>query len=132
MDTPIETHGTVPSLRGLTCGGLFSQGAILGNVLIQDHILFIKASDVWHRLVIDNGVVFWRQQTVEPASWSIPEEGFHYPVRDVGSARGLLGLQFELLTQTRERSTTSVAFRFTNGRCIRFSECDDKTTLQIV
>ena len=131
MVTLVETHGTVPNLRGLRCDGLLSQGAILGDDLIQDHILFISTGEVWHRLVIDNGVVFWREQSEEPASWSVPEEGLHYPVRDVGSVEGLLGLQFESLTQTRDGSTVTVAVHFIDGRCLRFSERDDRTTLEI-
>ena len=100
MTTTVEMHGEIPNIVGHKCEGLQSQGLIHGHESIQDSVLFIKANGVWHRLVIDYGVVFWRRQDDEPHSWSTPAEGFHFPVRDVVQTAGLLGLRFESISQT--------------------------------
>ena len=131
MTATVEVHGEIPNIVGAKCEGVLSQGLIYGIEVVQDSVLFIKANDAWHRLAIDNGVVFWRQQDDEPRSWSIPADGFHFPVRDVAVVAGMQGLRFESLSQAQSGSTTFVELTFSAGRVIRFSERGGQTTLEL-
>ncbi len=87
-----DVYGEAPLLEGAACTGLLVQSFILGGELVSPaNVTFIGANDIWHRLVLDAGTIHWRLEPGTPVSSAVVEQGWEYPLTNVGSAAGLIG-----------------------------------------
>lgn len=112
-----EVDGEPPELHGLNCEGFVCEQFWCGGELLETAIVsYLQFGGVWHRLVIDCGIVYWRTQKEAPAAWAVPEEGFDYPHGDVGRKAGVMGARLARYTMEWTDAGAVVTFRFESGR----------------
>lgn len=83
-------HDRLPDVEGQVCEALLLQAHYYrGQLVSGSNVLFLRLQgDVWHRVFIDAGVVFW--QTVDGLD-SPDQDRHHYTLTDLGAAHGLVG-----------------------------------------
>jgi hypothetical protein len=82
MSAHPEVHGQPPALAGAVCEELRCQQYWHRGELVDEfNVIYLLACDVWHRLVLDCGVIFWRVSTDAPAPFDSPETGDSSPDR---------------------------------------------------
>ncbi len=125
--------GHPPELAGLVCEALICQGFVSDDeVVTTAGVVFLRFRDVWHRLNIDAGVIFWKVQDQTPEPWNVMEEGWAYPHVDVGAAAGVIGLRLDHYEMTATDRGARVAFSFDHGREVIIDNVDDRSDYQIV
>jgi hypothetical protein len=92
---PLGIVGRPPELKGRRCDALICQGFVDEGVAVATAgVVHIRCDGIWHRLTIDCGVLIWRRSAEFSASWEVPEEGWEYPLTDVGAMIGVIGRYF--------------------------------------
>ena len=121
-----DITGEPPRLSGHTCAALICEQFWHQDELVSiANVIYIQADETWHRLVLDAGVIHWRNQSASPEPWEAPEKGWSYPHFDLAQHEGLLGLRFIGYTMNASASGCSVEFSFANGRRLVFEETQD-------
>ena len=125
----VELNGEPPDLGGQTCQAfLCEQYWFEGKLEATANVTFLRFDGRWHRLYFDCGIVFWRRQDDEPASWASPAEGFACPLIDVGREAGVVG---SCLAEYRMEPTAGgsrVTFAFDGGRVVVLDNHGDRTS----
>ena len=119
-------------MRGCVCQHLICEGYVCGSDPVTDaNVVFICVADEWCRFSIDCGVVFWRQQQDAPAPWSVPEEQWTYPHRNVGREFRLEGNVLVGVEIGRNQGQTHIALQFVDGRTFRLIESHDRSRFAV-
>ena len=110
-------YGQVPHVSGVPLAGLVCEDFVLNGVRQSTaNVVFVKLRERWHRFAVDPPTVHWRVQHEPPTPWSVAEENWDYPHRDVGTEFGLLGLRILEIEMMQIGETTRVCLRFEDGR----------------
>ncbi len=128
-----DITGEPPLLRGKTCSGLvceqfWNHGALCSVA----SAIYIKADEEWHRLVLDAGVIHWREQRTSPEPWEVAEEGWAYPHIDLANQEDLTGLTFTDYVMRASESGCSVELLFSDCRRLIFQETRDVVTWAVI
>ena len=125
--------GQPPKLAGAVCEGLLCEGfSADGDLLASANVVYLRFRGVWHRLCIDGGVIFWKEQDHEPASWSVRDKGWEYPHVDVGTSAGIVGQRLAHYEMTTNESTVQVNFLFDQGSKVIIENTNDRSDYRIV
>ena len=128
----MEIMGHPPELTSLLCQGFICEGfAYQDKPVANANVVHLRFADTWHKLVIDCGVVIWRQSSKAPEPWSIEEKGWRYPHVNVGEMAGVIGHHLEHYRTESTSSGAMVTFCFDNGRTIIINNEDDRSTFAI-
>ena len=126
----MELIGQAPELAGLLCEAFICEGFVSeGRLLANANVVYLRFEGVWHKLVIDCGVIFWRPLPAEPSPWTM--EGWEYPHIDVGSVADVVGQRLRGYTMETVPAGASVTFQFENGRTITIDNDNDASSFQI-
>ena len=116
MPNPSTVIGQPPDLAGLICEGLLCEGFVMGGELLASaNVVFLRFEDIWHRLCIDCGVIFWKVQERTPEPWAVEGEGWTYPHVNVGSFAGVVGHRLDHYTMRTTADGGQVVFVFDGG-----------------
>jgi hypothetical protein len=127
-----EIVGRPPALAGLACAGFVCQGFVNKGEPVQNAgTVYLRFSETWYRLIIDCGVIIWRDQTEAPEPWSVESEGWDYPHVDVGAAAGIVGERLQDYQMTTGAGRGCVTFKFANGRSVFIENNNDVSTYRI-
>lgn len=128
----VEIVGHPPELAGLLCDALICEGYFYkGELIANANVVYLCFEDTWHKLVIDCGVIFWRQQVKLPKPWAVENEGFEYPHVDVGADAGVIGHRLESYEMATSTNGGHVTFLFDQGRIITIDNENDHSTFRI-
>lgn len=128
-----QVIGQPPALAGEVCEGLLCQGVSAdGDLLASANVVYLRFRGIWHRLCIDGGVIFWKEQDHEPAPWGVPDEGWQYPHVDVGFSTGIIGRRLDHYEMIAKESTVQVNFVFDQGRKVIIENTNDRSDYRIV
>jgi len=128
----MEIVGSPPELAGLQCEALICEAFIhKGGLRATANTVHLCFAGIWYRLIIDCGVIFWRQSMGAPKPWAIDDLGFQYPHADVGKVAGVIGRRLRHYRMDSTLSGVAVTFSFDNGREIVIDNADDQTTFRI-
>lgn len=109
------------------CEGFVSKGQLLANA----NVVYLCFDGVWHKLVIDCGVIFWRPIPDAPNPWTIESEGSEYPHVDVGAIAGVVGHRLGEYRMETIPAGGSVTFYFENDRTITIDNENDASSFRI-
>ena len=122
----IPVHGSAPHLVGHTLEDVRQGSFAEDGVPIQGACwLYLKSQGAWFRLVLDWGTVHWYSEELEPKTWSIPNKGWTYPVRELEGARAFIGSLVSSLVYTGGGDTARVTICFENGKNLIFTGTGD-------
>ena len=128
-----DITGAPPILSGRTCNGLIcEQFWDHGALHSAASVIYVKADEIWHRLVLDAGIIHWREQSVSPEPWEVAEEGWAYPHLDLANQEELIGLEFTGYVMRASESGCSVEFEFSDSRRLIFQEARDVVTWAVI
>jgi hypothetical protein len=127
-----EIVGLAPELARLLCQAAICQGFVYRGELVQNAgVVHLCFDGIWHRLIIDCGVIIWRESKGPPAPANIASEGFEYPLVDAGALAGIIGHRLDGYTMATTGAGGRVVFRFDNGRTITINNENDLTAFHI-
>jgi len=66
-----DAETTIHELAGAECDGLIGLGRTRGEL----ELLFLRAGGIWHRLFLDEGVLFWGPWAPEDEHSEMPQFG---------------------------------------------------------
>ena len=128
----MEIIGQPPEFAGLRCDAFICEGFAHNGMLIANaNVVHVCFAGVWHRLVLDCGVIFWQQSEVQPNPWSIASEGFEYPHVDVGAISGVTGLRLRDYRMETTAAGGKVVFLFESGRTITIIDENDQSNFRV-
>ena len=131
----MEIVGRVPKLTGLLCEAFICQGYVYrGQPIGNANVVYVCFGGVWHKLVIDCGVIIWRRWEGLPNPWSDASEDWECPHVDVGAEAGVVGHYLEdlrMLATADVAARSHVMFLFDNGRRITINNENDRSAFQI-
>jgi hypothetical protein len=128
----MEMVGRAPELAGLVCEAFICEGfAHNGKLVANANTVHLCFAGVWHRLVIDCGVIIWRPSVGHPKPSMIASEGWEYPHVDVGAIAGVVGVRLEDYRMATTDVGGQVMFLFENGRTISIKDENDLSAFQI-
>jgi hypothetical protein len=128
----MEIVGRAPELAGLLCEAVICQGfANKGKLVANASVVHLCFAGVWHRLILDCGVIIWRPSAAQPEPSVIDSEGWEYPLFDVGSIAGVIGHLLEDYRMATTAAGCQVMFLFDNGRKITINNENDLSAFQI-
>jgi hypothetical protein len=129
----VPVHGNSPKLIGHVLEGARLQGFVCDGVPVPGAaVIYLMVAGVWHRLAMDHGTVHWHQEDKEPKTWSIAEEAWEYPVRELPGAQDLLGVTISSFVISGDGDVASVEVSFENGRSLLFSGKGDENAAHAV
>jgi hypothetical protein len=128
----MEIVGPPPELAGLECQALICEGFVCkGEPVTTASVVHLCFAGSWHKLIIDCGVIIWRQSASMPVPWAVESEGWEYPHVDVGGTAGVIGHRLQHYEMTTISDGGQVAFLFGNGRTIFIDNENDRSTFRI-
>jgi hypothetical protein len=128
----MEIVGRAPELAGLLCEAFICEGfAHNGKLVANANVVRVCFAGVWHKLIIDCGVIIWRPSEGQPNPWSVASEGWEYPHVDVGAIAGIVGHRLEDYRMATTATGSQVVFLFDNGRTITINNENDLSAFQI-
>jgi hypothetical protein len=92
------------------------------------HVCFAGA---WHKLILDCGVIIWRQAKSQPNPWSVASEGWEYPHVDVGAMAGVIGVRLKDYRMETMAVGSKVVFLFESDRTITIIDENDRSNFRI-
>ncbi|HEX4506987.1 MAG TPA: hypothetical protein VH722_14755 [Alphaproteobacteria bacterium] len=124
--------GEVPDILGKPCEGLICEAFDYNGTRVDDaNVVHLRFSGIWHRLIIDSGVIFWRISEKTPAPWQVEAEGWSYPHTDIGVAFGLVGQRLAKLDMNTSNLAGEVRFVFEDGRALIIEGQEDGSNYRI-
>ena len=128
----MEIVGRAPELAGLLCEALICEGFAHNSELVANaNVVHLCFAGVWHKLVIDCGVIIWRPSVGQPNPSMVASEGWEYPHVDVGAIAGVIGHRLEDYRMATTAAGSQVMFLFDNGRTITIKNENDLSAFQI-
>jgi hypothetical protein len=128
----MELIGQAPELTGLLCEAFICEGCVCKGKLVADaNVVYLRFASVWHRLVIDCGVIFWRPFSGQPSPSTIESEGWEYPQIDVGAIAGVVGHRLNEYRMETIVAGGKVIFYFENGRTITIDNENDASHFRV-
>jgi hypothetical protein len=128
----LEIIGQPPVLAGLRCDAFVCEGFAHNGALIANaNVVHVCFAGVWHKLVLDCGVIFWRQSEGQPNPWSVTSEGWEYPHVDVGAISGVIGLRLRDYRMETTAAGGKVVFLFESGRTITINDENDQANFRV-
>ncbi|MCK1642049.1 hypothetical protein IVA95_31985 [Bradyrhizobium sp. 157] len=129
----MEIVGHPPKLAGLLCDALICEAFVRnGELLANANVVHLCFEGVWYRLVLDCGVMIWRQSIESPKPWAIEELGWQYPHVNVGEMAGVIGRRLEYYRMdSLPPSGADVMFSFDNGCTVVINNAEDRSTFRI-
>ena len=126
IQTNLEINGNQPNIEGDKLEGLVCQEMLYqGEIHERAHGVFIKCSNIWHRLYFDCGIIFWRTCTEAPKNLEIPETDCYFRNVFVGKDLGLNGLTIQSIACEIVEESTEVTFKFNSDRQITLFDFND-------
>ena len=90
---PLDINGDPPALTGLPCDELFIQQSwYRGELVAPASVVYLRFAGERHRLYFDAGIVFWRPHDQAPEAVPPTEEGYAWPLVDLGRQFGFRGV----------------------------------------
>ena len=129
-DSKLDIVGIPPQIIGKRCQALLCQQYWYRGKFTEAALnIFLRFDNEWHRLFLYFDTIFWRPQEEEPQSWDIPEEGFEYPIVNLGKFLQVEGTTLsDLISESTEAAIGArVTFSFDNGCVVIFENKDDRT-----
>jgi hypothetical protein len=127
----MEIIGRAPELVGHLCESFICEGFVnRGKLVANANVVLLCFAGVWHRLIIDCGVIIWRQSVGQPKPSMIASEGWDYPHVDVGAIAGVIGQRLKDYRMATNATGGQVIFLFDNGRTITINNENDLSTFQ--
>jgi hypothetical protein len=124
----LEVHGEWPRLRGQVCDALIAdQYWHEGKLCEPANVVWLQVGPIWHRLVIDCGVVFWRRSDAGPAPYEMPELGAEVRLKDIGHETGLIGGLIDDVVGIAIPGGAEVRIALRSGPTLTFRNLDDHT-----
>jgi hypothetical protein len=115
-------------LAGLRCDAFVCEGFAQNGALIANaNVVHVCFAGVWHKLVLDCGVIIWRQSEGRPNPWNVASEGWESPHVDVGAISGVIGLLLEEYQMEITAAGGKVVFLFEGGRKITIIDENDRS-----
>lgn len=128
-----DITGEPPQLGGCICNALIcEQFWYRGELVSVANVIYIQADRSWYRLVLDAGVIHWRNQAESPKPWEVPEEGYDYPHFDLARQEGLIGVPIASYAMHASATGCSVDFLFTDGRRAIFEDVWDSVRYVVI
>jgi hypothetical protein len=111
-------HDRIPDLEGQVCTGLLAQEYwYRGELVDEATVLFLRLDEpVWHRLVIDAGVVFWK--TVEMPDRPPDYEDHSCRHVDIAGQHGLAGRRLSAIETIDLPGGGALRLRFEGGTSV--------------
>ncbi|MDH5668532.1 MAG: hypothetical protein OEY86_11020 [Nitrospira sp.] len=126
-----EIHGQWPSVDGETLKALLCQEYHYGGVLAEPaNVIYFRVGSVWHRLILDSGVIFWHVAKSGPESFVAHEIKAEYKIIDLGRKCGVVGSEIKAIEPIPIQRGVGVSLSFSDGRKIIFRNQDDVTTYE--
>lgn len=130
--TDPKITGEPPHLAGFRCTGLLCQAFLNDGDLIEDaNVTHLQFGNTWYRLNIDDGVIFSKRSDHAPGAWAAEEEGWKYPLADVGDLAGVIGALLSHYEMTTTSNDAQVVFVCENGRTIVIDNADGRSSYRI-
>jgi hypothetical protein len=131
MSVPV--YGSPPEFTGRMLDAVRLQGFVSRGVLVPGAtVVYLKIEGAWYRVAVDHGTVHWHREEMEPKTWSVPEQGWEYPVRDFPGAHEILGVPIASVSTSGGSEEACVAFLFENGRKLVFAGTGDENAVSAV
>ena len=128
----LEIIGQPPEFAGLRCDAFICEGFAHNGMLIANaNVVHVCFAGVWHKLILDCGVIIWRQSEGPPNPWSIASEGWEYPHVDVGAISGVTGLRLRDYRMETTAAGGKVVFLFESGRTITIIDENDQSNFRV-
>jgi hypothetical protein len=128
----MEIVGQPPVLAGLPCNAFVCEGFTHNGALQANaNVVYVCFAGVWHKLILDCGVIIWRQSEGPPNPWSVASEGWEYPHVDVGATAGVIGLRLRDYRMETRAAGSKVVFLFESERTITIIDENDLSTFRI-
>jgi hypothetical protein len=128
---PLVVNGDPPELAGLRCDAILCSEYWHGGRLVESsNVAYLCFEGRWHRLYFDYGIIFWRPAREGPPFFDAAEIDASFPVVDVASAKGLVGVHLSGYEMAPIERGARVTFAFENGRRLSFTSIDDTTSYQ--
>ena len=125
----VEVKGQPPDLHSQTCEAFLCEAfRAQGHVEATANVTYLRFAGRWHRLYFDCGLIFWREHDGAPEAWAVPEEGWEYPIVDVGAEAGVVGVRLASYRMEPTAGGSRVAFTFENGRGVVLDNHADRTS----
>src|SRR5690349_4290178 len=129
----LDVNGTPPGLAGKQCEGMLVQQYFYRGALEDDaNNIYLRFEDTWHRLYFDCGTVFWRIQDSPPEPFVVADEGWEYPLLEIGVSAGVVGVRLDTYDMAPLEAGAFVEFKFANGKRIRFRNVNDRTSYVVI
>lgn len=129
MIDPSEINGIQPRIEGQVCDELLVEEHSLGEeVTAPANVIHLRFDECWHRLYFDCGIVFWRQSTVSPVPYDMPELQSRVRIVDLGSRYGVRGERLVQIETTAIENGAEVILHFAGLKNVRFTDAHDVTT----
>ena len=120
--------GEAPDLNGQVCESLLAEEYWYeGELSSPANVVWIRISNAWHRLAIDNGVIFWRRSADSPKEYTMPELNAEVRIADIGKALRLTGELMVGYNARRISGGSEIEFGFGTGKRLLFRNVDDQT-----
>jgi hypothetical protein len=128
MIQPLEIHGTQPNVEGLVCEELIAEEYWHGGSLVSSaNVVYFLVANIWHRLAIDGGIIFWRSVKEAPQSYQMPELQAEVRTINLGVQYGVKGITLDGIKTTPIESGSVVTLIFHGGKAVRVSNFNDTT-----
>ena len=128
----MEINGQPPALAGLRCDAFVCEGFVQDGALIANaNVVHVCFAGVWHKLVLDCGLIIWRQSEGQPSPWGVASEGWEYPHLDVGVISGVIGLRLREYRMETIAAGGKVVFLFEGGRTITIIDENDQSNFRV-
>ena len=128
----MEVVGKPPKLTGLICEAFICESFVhKGQLAANANLVYLCFADIWHKLVLDYGVIIWRRPAEAPTPKAIDDLGYQSAHADIGALAGVIGHRLEDYRMQSDSITAEVVFSFENGRAIIIQNANDRSTWRI-
>jgi hypothetical protein len=129
-------YDAIPDLQGCICTGLVRQEYWFEGQLSEDANVFYLQVDhgLWHRFLIDGGVVFWKiVNSLDERDTAVSDQ-YHYPQIEIANQTGLFGRRVEAIIPIgqSQAQVSELQVHFSGGRTLVLYNADDHSTFAIV
>jgi hypothetical protein len=136
----LEFQSEAPDLVGSRCAGVLAQEFWYeGERVSPANVLFLGVESpkgpVWHRIVLDSGLVFWRVERA-PSLLRSDDDSSQYglhPIVDLGARHGFIGRQIAAVRvmETPDADELLLEFEGAPTLALRDVRSQDATELEI-
>jgi hypothetical protein len=124
--------GNPPDLANARCEAFICRSYWSeGELVVTANGVHMCFDGKWYELVTDCEIIIWRDQDKKPEAYDVEENGWSYPLVDVGVEAGVIGCRLESYVMKPTPFGVRIDFRFENQRTIIIEDAGDRSNYRI-